>query len=259
MGIPLEVQLRYLNTYSKQAVNIFGDIESPCLTLFSNLILITSNSYEIDSLDYVVNVNFRETFLRDRNEFSVAVPVRLENLMKSNLYHYGKHELLIGVTRAEYYIHFGAEDVQLGIDEKKRYDIVHKYILDTLQVNTAAITAVAVNEYTDWTTPDQDPIDLLNAAADLLGDAHRVAPVVQAARHHAEAKQKTFMYVFGYQTRSGDYSDRLGCIHGEDLPYVFGAPLINGTLSHFKSNYSKSERSLSDLIIHYWSNFAYTG
>ncbi|KAG1689336.1 Choline kinase alpha [Nymphon striatum] len=39
MGIPLEVQFRHLNTFSKQAVNIFGDIESPCLTLFSNLIL----------------------------------------------------------------------------------------------------------------------------------------------------------------------------------------------------------------------------
>lgn len=75
--------------------------------------------------------------------------------MKSNLYHYGKHDLLIGVTRAEYYIHFGAEDVQLGIDEKKRYNIIHTYVLDTLQVNTAAITAVAVNEYTDWTTPIQ--------------------------------------------------------------------------------------------------------
>ncbi|KAG1656237.1 hypothetical protein GQR58_024062 [Nymphon striatum] len=38
-GIPLEVQFRHLNTFSKQAVNIFGDIESPCLTPFSNLIL----------------------------------------------------------------------------------------------------------------------------------------------------------------------------------------------------------------------------
>ncbi|KAG1666490.1 Integral membrane protein GPR155 [Nymphon striatum] len=37
--IPLEVQLRPLNTFSKQAVNSLGDMESPCLTPFSNLII----------------------------------------------------------------------------------------------------------------------------------------------------------------------------------------------------------------------------
>ncbi|CAM1332683.1 Ces3 (predicted), partial [Pycnogonum litorale] len=190
----------------------------------------------------------------------VAVPRRVEALMKGNVYNYGKLQLLIGVTRAEYYVNFGAEDVQLGIDEKKRYDIVHSYIKNTLHVNTAAITAVALNEYTDWTTSIQHPINLLDAAADLLGDAHRVAPVVGAARHHTRLKQKTFMYVFGYQTKSGDYSDRLGCVHGEDLPYVFGAPLVQDRrLSHFSSNFTPSERSLSHMVIHYWSNFAYTG
>lgn len=51
---------------------------------------------------------------------------------------------------------------------------------------------------------------------------------------------------------------RQGCIHGEDLPYVFGAPLVGG-FSHFPRNYTKSEISLSEAVMLYWSNFIRTG
>lgn len=51
---------------------------------------------------------------------------------------------------------------------------------------------------------------------------------------------------------------RQGCIHGEDLPYFFGAPLVGG-LNHFPRNYTKSEVSLSEIVMLYWSNFIRTG
>ncbi|KAL0281344.1 UNVERIFIED_CONTAM: hypothetical protein PYX00_002354 [Menopon gallinae] len=51
---------------------------------------------------------------------------------------------------------------------------------------------------------------------------------------------------------------RQGCIHGEELPYIFGAPLVGG-LSHFTKNYTKSETLLSEATMIYWSNFARTG
>jgi neuroligin len=51
---------------------------------------------------------------------------------------------------------------------------------------------------------------------------------------------------------------RQGCIHGEELPYVFGAPLVGG-LSHFPRNYTKSEVLLSEATMIYWTNFARTG
>lgn len=51
---------------------------------------------------------------------------------------------------------------------------------------------------------------------------------------------------------------RMGTVHGEDLPYVFGAPLVEG-FSHFPQNYTKSEVALSEALIVYWSNFARTG
>ncbi|KAK6633550.1 hypothetical protein RUM44_004157 [Polyplax serrata] len=53
-------------------------------------------------------------------------------------------------------------------------------------------------------------------------------------------------------------TSRQGCIHGEELPYVFGAPLVGG-FSHFPKNYTKSEMLLSEATMIYWSNFARTG
>lgn len=54
------------------------------------------------------------------------------------------------------------------------------------------------------------------------------------------------------------YLQRQGCIHGEELPYVFGAPLVSGMM-HFPRNYTKAEVLLSEATILYWSNFARTG
>lgn len=50
----------------------------------------------------------------------------------------------------------------------------------------------------------------------------------------------------------------MGTVHGEDLPYIFGAPLVEG-FSHFPSNYTKSEVALSEAVMIYWTNFARTG
>jgi neuroligin len=50
----------------------------------------------------------------------------------------------------------------------------------------------------------------------------------------------------------------MGTVHGEELPYVFGAPLVDG-FNHFPRNYTKSEVGLSEAFIVYFSNFARTG
>jgi len=56
------------------------------------------------------------------------------------------------------------------------------------------------------------------------------------------------------------YIQRQGCIHGEDIPYILGAPLAgpNG-LSFFTNNFTKPETVLSEIVMTYWTNFARTG
>ena len=49
-----------------------------------------------------------------------------------------------------------------------------------------------------------------------------------------------------------------GSVHGEELAYVFGMPLVGGT-NHLTMNYTRAEMLLSEMVITYWTNFARTG
>lgn len=50
----------------------------------------------------------------------------------------------------------------------------------------------------------------------------------------------------------------MGSVHGEELPFVFGAPLVDG-FGHFPRNYTRSEVALSESILQYFANFVRTG
>ncbi|KAJ8871180.1 hypothetical protein PR048_027486 [Dryococelus australis] len=67
------------------------------------------------------------------------------------------------------------------------------------------ILATIVNEYTDWERPVQHPFNIRDETMEALGDALVVAPVVRAADMHASGRKRPHLYVFEYQTRSGDY------------------------------------------------------
>lgn len=65
------------------------------------------------------------------------------------------------------------------------------------------------------------------------------------------------MYVFAHNAESGEHATISQSIHGEDLPFVFGAPL--GDVGPFGMDYSPEERLLSEAMMRYFSNFAKTG
>ena len=93
----------------------------------------------------------------------------------------------------------------------------------------------------------------------IFSDALVVAPAIQVGLLHSKSSKGTYFYSFTHQTENGDYNPRLGCIHGQDVAYVFGAPLINGfQLSWFTANYTRAEVSLSENYIRLLANFART-
>lgn len=65
------------------------------------------------------------------------------------------------------------------------------------------------------------------------------------------------MYVFAHNAESGEHGTISQSIHGEDLPFVFGAPL--GDVGPFAMDYSPEERLLSEAMMRYFTNFAKTG
>jgi carboxylesterase type B len=86
------------------------------------------------------------------------------------------------------------------------------------------------------------------------------APLIRTALRHSHFKKRTFLYEFAYGTERGDYPANLGCVHGDDLSYLFGAPLVPGMqLSAFNNNFNKHETALSELSISYISNFVRSG
>ena len=93
----------------------------------------------------------------------------------------------------------------------------------------------------------------------------------------SHSRTRNFFYVFNYQSENSGYPQRIGCQSGEELPYLFGAPLaelyypngnekssLNGPagqkrFSYFHLNYTKAELALSEAVITYWSNFVKFG
>ncbi|XP_037955053.1 neuroligin-1-like [Teleopsis dalmanni] len=165
---------------------------------------------------------------------------------------------MAGVTRAEAFFSFNSGDVQYGIEADRRSKILKAYVRNTYTYHLNEIFATIVNEYTDWERPVQHPINIRDETLEALSDAQVVAPAAQTVDLHSADHRNSYLYVFDYQTRYGDYPQRQGCIHGEDLPYIFGAPLVGG-FSHFVRNYTKTEINLSEIVMLYWSNFVRTG
>uniref|UniRef100_A0A1L8D6I9 Carboxyl/cholinesterase-030c n=1 Tax=Plutella xylostella TaxID=51655 RepID=A0A1L8D6I9_PLUXY len=195
-------------------------------------------------------------------------------MRKSAVAQLTKYDLMLGVTKAEAYFAFSGDDVQYGIEADRRSKILKAFVRNTYNYHLSEILATIINEYTDWERPVQHPINIRNITdanelltSDLpsrdetleaLSDAQVVAPIVLTADTHSALRRNSYLYVFDYQTKYGDYPQRQGCIHGEELPYIFGAPLVGG-LAHFPRNYTKAEVALSESVMLYWGNFAKTG
>ena len=54
------------------------------------------------------------------------------------------------------------------------------------------------------------------------------------------------------------YVQVFGSVHGEEIPYALGMPLVGGTF-HMKHNYLDQEKVIAEITMNYWYNFANTG
>nr|XP_027219740.1 neuroligin-1-like [Penaeus vannamei] len=168
------------------------------------------------------------------------------------------YALVFGVTPSDAFFVFNDDDVKFGLETDKRNKILRSFIRNTYNYHLTEIMATVINEYTDWERPVRHPISTRDETLALLSDALYSAPVLNTGSLHALSSPHTFLYVFDHQTRNGDFQHRVGCVHGEELAYMWGAPLVE-SLSYFPSNYTQSEIKLSETMLSYWTNFARTG
>ncbi|GFQ85285.1 neuroligin-4, X-linked [Trichonephila clavata] len=171
---------------------------------------------------------------------------------------FGLFDLMFGVTKVESYFYISEKDEKNGMEVERRDRLLRTLVRNIFSYHLQEIFLTIVNEYTDWTKAVQHDVNTLDGMLDALGDALVVAPIVKSANYHSMSHRKSFFYVFSYQSGDGKFPQRQGCITGEDIQYVFGAPLV-GTLGHFSRNYSQQEVTLSEAVMTYWVNFARNG
>lgn len=167
-------------------------------------------------------------------------------------------ELMMGVSRFESYFFVSASEEKYGIEADRRDRLLRTLVRNLFSFHQQEIFLTIVNEYTDWTKPFQHPLNILDSTGEAVGDALVVAPLVRTAGLLSRAAP-TFLYVFAHQAElSSDYPSRLGCVHGEELAFVFGAPLV-AALGHFGRNYSRPEQALAEATVAFWTNFVKFG
>jgi para-nitrobenzyl esterase len=83
----------------------------------------------------------------------------------------------------------------------------------------------------------------------LISDISFVCPTRRFTRDISKYQQKTFLYHFTHVTRLGAQLG-LGAFHGSELPFVFGLPAATAL---------PQERTLSEAMMAYWTNFAKMG
>ncbi|KAH9416431.1 postsynaptic membrane assembly [Dermatophagoides pteronyssinus] len=196
----------------------------------------------------------------------IVIPNDPQSLMSKSNPLFGSYELLFGVVKTESYNLFSNYDEQYGLDLSRRDRLLRTLIRNLFNYHLQEIFLTIINEYTDWNRPFLHPISLFDSMIDIFSDSLIIAPTIRTGIFHSKQSQsqhRTYFFTFLHQTDIGtDYPTRLGCIHGQDMAYLFGAPLVsNGQqqFSWFSKNYSRSEINLSKIYINYLTNFIKTG
>ncbi|OXU27438.1 hypothetical protein TSAR_014463 [Trichomalopsis sarcophagae] len=120
-----------------------------------------------------------------------------------------RYDLMVGVVRSESYFSLTAEDAQYGIEADRRMKILREFVRNTYTYHQPEILATIINEYTDWEKPVQHPVNIRDETLEALGDANTVAPATRTADLHSQSHRNSYLYVFDYQTKFGDYPQQL--------------------------------------------------
>ncbi|XP_043273365.1 neuroligin-4, X-linked-like [Venturia canescens] len=169
-----------------------------------------------------------------------------------------KVPLILGVASAEAYLDFNDNEIQFGLEEDQRNKILRTYIRNTYYYHLNEIFSAVRNEYTDWEKPVLHPIHIRDSTMEALSDAHTVAPLMRIAFYHARRGAQTYFFHFNYQSKDSYYNQRLGSVRGEDIPYMFGLPLVAGG-PFFPQNFSRQDQGVAEAVLNFFTNFAKTG
>lgn len=151
----------------------------------------------------------------------------------------------------------GVPAFTLDLVSAKHYIGLVLQFLDAPSLDADAISRIA-RHYTENLT-DGAKDDLRKAVANALGDFALVCPTFLFGEAVGRQVATRGGHVYAYRLAHGDTLCRgwMGVCHGEDLPFVFGWPLADSSLSSYF--FDDDDKALSRAMIRAWSDFAKTG
>lgn len=187
--------------------------------------------------------------------------------------------MLFGLTENEAYHTLNAVGLVHGLLENERDGYLRFYMQNRFEIRPDIALALTLQEYNDMYDDAAHPKaeEHRDVVLDILSDARVAAPLLQTGIYQSKVNPSSYMYLFSHISKAGQFTNvskalasprpsiftpfrylqLASSIVGEDLPYVFGAPLASAR--PFPSNFSPDERLLSEAIMVYWTNFAKTG
>ncbi|KAK3589980.1 hypothetical protein CHS0354_035006 [Potamilus streckersoni] len=188
------------------------------------------------------------------NQVFSSLSIRI--LMNDKRTRFAKTPIIFGITRDEAYSYLTEQESQTGINKYRKTQIFKTLVQNIFQNNKQKIYDVLDHEYSTWDVPQDDATRRSNVI-NLLSDALYATPLIEMAQGHSKYND-TYLYVFSHSTISENYPKWVHGAHSDELPYIFGAPLVDG-ISPFPLEYDISEKILSENVMRFWTNFAKSG
>lgn len=187
------------------------------------------------------------------------VPNEPQHLMSANTEVFSRYDLLFGLTEIESYHILNDIGLNFGIHETDRDNLLRIFMQNRYEMQPEIALSVALREYSELYGNPLRPLpdEHRDLVLDILSDARVAAPLLQTGLYHSRVNPRSYMYIFSHNSKASEYAHLSHSIVGEDLPYIFGAPLTS--VGPFPTQYSVEERLLSEAMIVYWTNFAKTG
>lgn len=140
-----------------------------------------------------------------------ALPSDPYDVMKHSNELFGRYDLLFGVTELESYHTLNALSLMRGMLDRERDEVLRHYLQTRYDINKEVAQVLTLKLYAsnfknshlrgDTSYQNRDTV------LQILSDALVVAPLVQTGLLHTNLNPRSFMYVFGHNTKNGDYRE----------------------------------------------------
>lgn len=178
-------------------------------------------------------------------------------------------DLIIGVNNNEgsfwivYYLsdYFSKDEQIVRISrEDFKTSLIKSLDRENLIVQRGAYTTYDPgHKATDLTDPKLQ-VSYAQQIDSLVGDYQFTCDQLWLADFISKNKSaRVFLYYFDHRSSSNPWPQWMGVMHGYEIEYVFGIPLISKKHLRGGGQYTQSEQQLSREFIQYFTNFARTG